>query len=341
MVVTIKDVAKAANVSPSTVSRVIADNPKISNETKKRVLKAMKQLNYYPNAIARSLANKSTKTLGVLLPNTDEDLFNNPFFIQAMRGISVYAQKRGYYIMYSYSDNEEEEMKFIKKYIYSKWVDGIILLSAREEDECIEYLKNINYPFVVVGRPKDTSNVLWVDNDNFKAMYNVVTTLIERGNKKIAFIGGPEKFNVTRDRLEGYKRALQGRGIKIDNNFIITSEFSELKGYESAIKLMEYDIPEVIVTTDDLIAFGVLKAMKEKKIGEVLVVGFNNTSLAPYQSPSLSSVDINSEKIGYQAARLLINKLEDNEELKSKINHYVVETNFIERESTQKSLPEK
>jgi DNA-binding LacI/PurR family transcriptional regulator len=94
MSATIKDVAKAANVSPSTVSRVIADHPKISDETKKRVLAAMKKLNYHPNAIARSLANKSTKTLGLLLPNTDEDLFNNPFFTQAMRGISIYAQKK-------------------------------------------------------------------------------------------------------------------------------------------------------------------------------------------------------------------------------------------------------
>ncbi|NLK21848.1 MAG: LacI family transcriptional regulator [Epulopiscium sp.] len=341
MVVTIKDVAKAANVSPSTVSRVIADNPKISDETKKRVLKAMKQLHYHPNAIARSLANRSTKTLGVLLPNTDEDLFNNPFFIQAMRGISVYAQKRGYYIMYSYSDNEEQEMEFIKKYIHSKWVDGIILLSAREEDESIEYLKDIKYPFVVVGRPKDTSNVLWVDNDNFQAMYNVVTTLIERGNKKIAFIGGPEQFNVTKDRLAGYKRALEGRGISIDDNLIITSEFSELKGYEGAKELMEYTIPHAIVTTDDLIAFGVLKAIKEKDMGEVLVAGFNNTSLAPYQTPSLSSVDIKAEKIGYYATKLLINKLESSIEKGEIATHYIIETNFIERESTQKALLKK
>lgn len=335
MVVTIKDVAKMANVSPSTVSRVIADNPKITNKTKEKVLKAMEELNYHPNAIARSLANKSTQTLGLIIPSTEEDLFNNPFFIQAMRGISVYAQKKGYYIMYNYSNNEDEEIEFIKKYIYSKWVDGIILLSARQEDKRIDYLKKIQYPFVVVGRPKDTNHVLWVDNDNFQAMYNVVTRLIERAFRKIAFIGGPRDFNVTKDRLDGYKRALTGRGIDIDNNLIITSQFSELTGYEGAIKLIEYDIPDAIVTTDDLIAFGVLKAMKEKNIEDIAVVGFNNTALAPYQSPSLSSVDINAENIGYHAAKLIINKLNNEEKTQNMPTHHIVDTIFIERESTK------
>lgn len=334
MIATIKDVAKAANVSPSTVSRVIADHPKISEETKQRVLAAMEKLNYHPNAIARSLANKFTKTLGLLLPNTDEDLFNNPFFTQVMRGISIYAQKKGYYIMYSYSNNESQDIEFIKRYIYSKWVDGIILLSAKQEDQCIEYLKNMHYPFVVVGRPKDTNSVLWVDNDNFKAMYNVVTSLIKRGYKDIAFIGGPQSLIVTNDRLEGYKRALQGRGIEIDENYILTSEFSELAGYEGAKKIIGYKVPKAIVTTDDLIAFGVLKAIKENNLQKIAVIGFNNTFLAPYQSPSLSSVDINAEQIGYQAAKLLIDYLEDKEE-HNKHTHYIVETKFIERESTK------
>ncbi|HHW68293.1 MAG: hypothetical protein PWP07_862 [Epulopiscium sp.] len=334
MTATIKDVAKEANVSPSTVSRVIADNPKISDATKKRVLAAMEKLNYHPNAIARSLANKSTKTLGLLLPNTDEDLFNNPFFTQVMRGISIYAQKKGYYIMYSYSNNETQDIEFIKSYIHSKWVDGIILLSARQEDKCIEYLKNIHYPFVVVGRPKDSQSVLWVDNDNFQAMYNVVTSLMERGYKDIAFIGGPQSLTVTNDRLKGYKKALWERGIEIDENYILTSEFSELAGYEGAKRIIEYKVPQAIVTTDDIIAFGVLKAIKEKNMQKIAVIGFNNTFLAPYQSPSLSSVDINAEQIGYQAAKLLIDSLEDKEG-NNKPTYYIVDTKFIERESTQ------
>lgn len=332
MPVTIKDVAKLANVSPSTVSRVIAESPKISEETKEKVYEAMRKLNYHPNAIARSLANKSTKTLGLILPNTSEDLFVNPFFIQAMRGISVYAQKKGYYIMYSYSESEEEEVEFIKKYIKSKWVDGIILLTSRENDKCISYLKEVNQPFVVIGRPERPEDTLWVDNDNFKAMYDVVTYLVEKGHKSIAFIGGPSSLNVTKDRLEGYKRALEIRGIGIDNKLIEEADFSEDRGYESMNKILKYKVPSAVVTTDDLIAFGALKAIKENNIEKIAVVGFNNTPLSAYQTPTLTSVDINAEKLGYHAAQLLIDRLENNN---IQSNHYIVETNLIERESTK------
>ncbi|KPU27650.1 LacI family transcriptional regulator [Caloranaerobacter sp. TR13] len=333
MPVTIKDVAKLAKVSPSTVSRVIADHPKISDETKKKVFEAMKKLNYHPNAIARSLANKSTRTLGLILPNAEEDLFINPFFVQVMRGISVYAQKKGYYIMYTYSNNENEEIDFIKNYIYSKWVDGIILLTVRENDKCIEYLKeNGKYPFVVVGRPEKSDGILWVDNDNFKAMYDVVNYLINKGHRDIAFVGGPHNLNVTKDRLDGYLRALKVHGISVDEKLIYEEvDFTETRGYETMMEILEYKEPSAVVTTDDLLAFGVLKAIKEKSTSKIAVVGFNNTPLAEYQQPKLTSVDIKAEKLGYYAAKLLIKKLE-NEDVET--NHYIIDTELIEREST-------
>lgn len=330
MPVTIKEVAKLAEVSPSTVSRVIAGSDKISDLTKDKVYKAMKELEYTPNAIARSLANRSTKTLGLILPNTEEDLFVNPFFIQAMRGISLYAQSRGYYIMYTYSDKEQEEVEFIEKFINSKWVDGVILLTAREDDKCISYLKKRKHPFVVIGRPENTEGVLWVNNDNFKAMYNVVSYLIQKGNREVAFIGGNEKFNVTRDRFEGYKKALENRGIPIDSNMIQTRDFTEFTGYVSMKKILEYKIPDAVVTTDDMIALGVLKAVNEIPNNNISVVGFNNTILGSYQKPSLTSVDIKAEELGYHAAELLINKLE----IKNNISSYIVDTELIEREST-------
>ncbi len=333
MQVTIKDVAKLAKVAPSTVSRVIADSPKISDATKEKVYKAMKDLSYQPNAIARSLANKSTKTLGLILPSTDENLFNNPFFIQAMKGISVYTQKKDYYIMYTHSNNEENALNIMKNYIHSKWVDGIILLTASENDKCIDYLKEVNHPFVVIGRPENAQNTLWVDNDNFQAMYSVVNHLIKKGHTDISFIGGPHHFNVTKDRLDGYKRALEMHGIVIDERMILEAkDFSEPCGYEAMQDLLALKIPTAVVTTDDLIAFGALRAIKELTDKKISVVGFNNTPLADYQTPPLSSVDINAEKLGYYAAKLLVNKLENVENI---LNHYIVETKLIERESTK------
>lgn len=331
MPITIKDVAKMADVSPSTVSRVIADNPKISDVTKQKVYAAMEALNYHPNAIARSLANKSTRTLGLILPNTDEDLFVNPFFIQVMRGISLYAQKKGYYIMYTYSDHEEEEVSFIKNLMNSKWVDGFILTTARKDDKCISYLKEVDHPFVVIGRPENVENTLWVDNDNFHAMYTVVNRLIQRGKREIAFIGGPLDMNVTRNRLEGYKRALENCGIEVDPKLIKETNFSEVSGYEAMREILKTNMPTAVVTTDDLIAFGANKAIKELTSHSVQVVGFNNTPMAAYQTPSLTSVDINAEELGYFASKLLINKLENKKE---KIKSYIVETRLVERDST-------
>ncbi|MFT5872922.1 MAG: DNA-binding LacI/PurR family transcriptional regulator [Clostridium sp.] len=332
MSVTIKDVAKLANVSPSTVSRVIADNPKISDETKQKVYKALKEMDYHPNAIARSLVSKTTKTIGLILPNTDEDLFVNPFFIQIMRGISHYAQKKGYYILYAYSSNEDKEVEYIASLINSRRIDGVILATVRKDDKCIAYLKKADYPFVVIGKPENTEGILWVDNDNFHAMYSVVNYLIQKGEKKIAFIGGSPNLNVTINRLEGYKSAMNNIGIKIDENMIQVAEFTENSGYDAMKKILNNSSPTAVVTTDDLIAFGASRAISEMSDQHISIVGFNNTPLATYRIPALSSVDINSEELGYFAVKLLINKLENDKEY---ISNYIIDTKLVERESTK------
>lgn len=333
---TIKDVAKLAGVSPSTVSRVISNSSRISDATKERVYEAMKTLNYKPNIIARSLANKSTKTLGLVLPDTDAHDALNPFFIKLMRGVSLYAQKRGYYILYAYASEGNARLGVVEDMIDSKWVDGIILANSEADDESVKYLKKIEKPFVVVGRPHEKEDVLWVDNDNFHAMYEVVNRLIRRGNQKIAFIGGNRNYTVTRDRFEGYKLALENRNIKLDEKLVVYTDFDEGHGYEAAKELLTNFDLDAFATTDDLIAFGVLKAVKELKRAPMDVVGFNNTMLAEYFKPSLSSVDIRSEQLGHHAAKLLIDYLNNEER---KLYNYIVDTIFIERESTTFKKP--
>ncbi len=333
MAVTIKDVAKLAKVSPSTVSRVIADNPRISDATKRIVFEAMEELNYKPNAIARSLANQSTQTLGLILPSTDENLFKNPFFIEVMRGISLYAQKKGYRIMYTYSANPEEEVHFIEDFIQSKWVDGVVLLSAQENDKCINYLKETGFPFVVVGRPEVTEDILWVDNDNFQATYNVVNHLIQNGCASIAFVGGPLTMNFSRDRLEGFKRAMEVRGLPVKENALIEMPDLTIEyGYEAMEKLIIEMKPDAVVTTDDFLAIGVNRFIQENDM-DTKVVGFNNIPLGEYQTPSLTSVDIDGESLGYQASKLLINRLRGIENV---LNHFIVGTKLIERDSTKR-----
>ena len=127
MKVTIKDVAREANVATSTVSRVLSNSHKISDKTKEKVKEAIKKLNYTPNIIARGLANNRTRILAVILPKEAEDIFSNPFFVQAMKGISIYAQKENYYIMYAFKQEGKDDKEWFKKFIDSNLVDGICL----------------------------------------------------------------------------------------------------------------------------------------------------------------------------------------------------------------------
>ena len=297
MKVTIKDVAREANVAPSTVSRVLSDSPKISEETKIKVNKAIKKLNYKPNAIARSLVNNKTKILGVVLPNEADDSFKNPFFVEAMRGMSMSAEENGYYIMYAFSKNDEDELKTIKEFSSNNLLEGLCLLSVREEDKTIKYLKDINFPFVVIGRP-DEEDVLWVDNDNFQAMFKLVDKFIKDGQSDIAFIGGKKSWNVSKDRLSGFKDAFKANNLNYDK-------------------------------TDDLLALGANKFLNEEGIEGVKIVGFNNTPMTKYQNPPISSIDINARELGYEATKLIIDYLNGN--LVGRKKYCIVDTELIDR----------
>lgn len=333
MSTTINDVAKAAGVSASTVSRVLSNSPRISDATKERVRKAVKELNYYPNAIARSLANKVTRTIGLILNTEAQTLIRNPFFIQAMTGISRYAQENSYNVMFAYNKEEDEDLNIAIRYVSSRSVAGIILFTSRTNDKCIDYLRKENFPFSVIGRPDETKGVLWVDNDNFQATYQVTNTLISKGHSRIAFIGGPKDHNVSRDRLEGYKRALSVHGYTIDNDIIfLNGDFSEEFGYECMQKLLFSSkvgdkTPTAVVTSDDMQALGAIKAMRNMNLSDILVTGFNNTPISTYHNEKFISVDVNAEKLGFYAAKLLLSKIEGKED---STTHYIIPTNLVE-----------
>ncbi|MFT8347365.1 LacI family DNA-binding transcriptional regulator [Clostridium saccharoperbutylacetonicum] len=331
MKVTIKEVAREANVSPSTVSRVISNSSQISEETKERVREAINKLKYKPNAIARSLANQKSRILGVVLPNESQDLITNTFFIQAMKGMSRYAQNKKYYITYAFSEDEKTELEYINNFITSNLVDGICLLRARADDKSIKFLKDAEFPFVVIGRPEEADGVLWVDNDNFQATYNLVNELIKKGHKIIAFLGAKKEWNVTKDRFNGFKVACEINGISIQDKMVVMmNDFNEDEGKIGAIKLLENSTPTAIIAEDDILAFGILKLLREKNINNIEVVGFNNNPLSEFQNPSLSSIDINADELGYFAVKILIEHLEKSEML---INHHIVDSKLIKRES--------
>lgn len=329
MKVTINDVAREAGVSKATVSRVLSNNERISEETRLKVKEVIERLGYKPNVMARNLARNQTKTIGVILPMDASVSFGNPIFIQMMQGISMYAQEKHYFLMYAFGKEKEEERN-IDEFSQNGIVDGIIILKSEVNDKTIKKLRESGFPFVVIGRPGRETSVLWVDNDNFGATYEIAEAMIKKGHKKIAFVGAKQKWTVSKDRLEGYKRALEVHNISYEEKLVYHGEaFNEQTGKE-AMDLLIKESPTAIIATDDLIAVGVNDYLNRIG-GEVkALVGFNNTMLAAYQKPALASVEIYGERLGYAAAKLLVEQLEGY--IKDHM-HAIIETKLIERES--------
>lgn len=328
MKVTIKDVAREANVATSTVSRVLSNSGRISEKTKKRVNEVIKRLNYKPNELARKLVSNKSRILGVIIPKEASSFFSNPFFVEAMMGMSIAADEEKYYLMYAFGKTEEDELKNVKEFASNNLLDGICLLTVREGDKSIEYLQKIEFPFVVIGTP-DEKEALWVDNDNIKATFDITDKLIKMGHKKIAFIGGNKELKVSKDRLKGYKNALEENKMKFLKDFVFEGEnFSEECGEKGIIEILKKESPTAILATEDLLAVGANKYLFANNIKGIEVIGFNNTPITQYQNPPISSIDINASKLGYEAAKLLIRHL-NNENIERK--NKIVETKFIER----------
>ena len=331
MKVTINDVAKEAGVSKATVSRVISNNPSISEETKKLVLEVIERMGYKPNQTARNLAKSKTHTLGVIFPIDATDSFGNPVYIQMMQGLSQYAQENHYYLMYAFGKGEEE-IRNIKEFTSTGMVDGIVVLKSEVNDKLVKHLREIEFPFVVIGRPGRETTVLWVDNDNFGATYEITQQLAEKGYKKIAFVGAKPKWTVTKDRLEGYKRGLEVNGLlPLKEEWIyLGTEFTENTGWEAceAMFQKEGEEPEIVITTDDLIALGVQRKLQALGLTDIPVIGFNNTIFGAMQHPPISSVEIHGEELGRQAAKLLVDKIEGRIE---DGQHSIVSIEFINR----------
>lgn len=198
--------------------------------------------------------------------------------------MSRYAQNKKYYITYAFSEDEKTELEYINNFITSNLVDGICLLRARADDKSIKFLKDAEFPFVVIGRPEEADGVLWVDNDNFQATYNLVNELIKKGHKSIAFLGAKKEWNVTKDRFNGFKVACEINGISIQDKMVVMmNDFNEDEGKIGAIKLLENATPTAIIAEDDILAFGILKVLREKNIKNIEVVGFNNNPLSEFQ----------------------------------------------------------
>ena len=336
MAITIKDVAKLASVAPSTVSRVIANNPRISEKTKVRVREAMVELGYHPNFIARSLASQSTQVIGLVLPNSSDVFFQNPFFSTVLRGLSEGAHEKQYALQMSTGKTEDQIYQDVVNMVQGGRVDGIILLYSRSDDKILKYLRDREFPFVVIGRPYEwEEEITHVDNDNYRASREATEYLIRLGHDKISFIGGNKNLVMTMERLQGYQEALKGAGIPIVPEYIRHDEFLLERGQVAIQGLLLLETPPTaLLVTDELMAIGVVNTLTKLEVAvpdNMSIVSFNNAFFSELARPQLTSVDINIFDLGYQAAKSLIQMLLNPKE---PVKRIIVPHQLIERVSS-------
>ena len=327
---TIKDVAKIANVSEATVSRVMSNSNLISNKTKKKVMEVVRQLDYFPNSAAVSLTKSKSNILGLVVVSSAkiENPLQNDYYNEIIPFISKYALDLGYYTLYLQFENKEEAYENVYRLIKSNRIDGLIFLNFIEDEEHISYFEKISFPYAIIGTPNNKTKGLWIDNDNIKSCFDITNKLIQKGKKNLLFISGPSDMSVSVYRKKGYLDALKKNGINFESeNILAISEFSSDLAYNSVKNYNNIDKIDAIITTDDILAIGAKKAIDNLGLN-IEVTGFNNSKLRSYLNYKFTTVDIKYDKLAKGVVYLLTSKIAE-KELKS--NYIVVESEIIER----------
>ncbi len=332
---TIKDIAKALNISVATVSRAMRDTYDVSKETREKVLEMAATLNYKPNLNAQGLVQRSTHNIGVIIP-----AITNYYFSTVITGIQEMAQQHGYnIILYLTNDSPEQELKLVKGLALSS-LDGLLACVSSHADSCMHFQEIIDEGLPVVffdrvtGGP-DTSKVM---QDDYNGAFMAVEHLIQKGYKKIAHITGPRELFLTENRLNGYLDALKKYKMPISEEMILHSGFSQKAGEDDTNILFHEkgNRPDAIFAVNDRKAIGAILALKRKNIDvgrSVGVIGFTNDPISEIISPTLSTVAEPAYQIGKTSCDLLIKHIK---KASFTAQQVILSGELIERESTNR-----
>lgn len=302
---TILDIARELNVTPSTVSRALNGHDAISVSTKEAVQKIAKKLNYHPNRVASSLRLGKSKIIGVIIPSAEIN-----FFGSVVHGIEKVASEQDYNVLiYQSNELEDVEKKGVGTFLRSR-VDGVLASISKQTTNLAHFkeIKRRGVPLVLFDRVNDDLGVPSVVVDDFKGAFNATQHLIDMGCKRIAHIAGPQHVAIFHQRLKGYKKALEENGFGVEEELIVPGQISIDSGYTWMKELLHLKkAPDGVFAVEDFTALGAIKALKEanKKIpDEVALIGFANEAFGEYITPSLSTVDQQTIKMGQAAAKL-------------------------------------
>lgn len=317
VMVTMKEIARLANVSSATVSRVLNNSGYVSDDVRKRILKIIEETGYIPSEHAKALRTKQSNVIGVILPKLSTETAS-----RIVNGISEELAKHGYQILLTNTNlDPKKEIEYVKL-LKSKQVDGIILLATNRGEELLEEIKKLRIPFVATGQ--EMEGVPSVINNNFQAAKEITNLLIEKGHRSIAFIGVDETdYEVGYKRKAGYVAALEENQLPVANKWLGKAEFTIESGYSTAKKIFEASIekPTAIVAVTDRLAIGAMEYLKEQGLeipGDVALTGMGASDLSRYVSPKLTTVDFLSEYTGAEAAKTLLEILQEGTSIEKK-----------------------
>ncbi len=332
---TIIDIAKAIGVSNSTVSRALHDHPDISFNTRNAIKELAKKLDYQPNLLALSFANRQTHTIGVIIPNLDSS-----FFASALSGIQHVATQSGYKVMICQSNESHKTEVANVQTLMSNWIDGLIICHTKET-ETFDHIKlqmQKGIPVIHFGRVCEEVETSRVLHDDIDGSFQITEHLIKQGYQRIAVIGGPEKLSISRRRLTGYTEALKKYNRPYQEQLIAYTDFTKESIISSVDKWLTLkQKPDAIYSMSDRGAIYVMMHLKGKKIripAQMAVAGFGNDPMDEVIEPNLTSYNAQTYKVGEVAAQLFFDQLIENENFIPKTR--VVKGELIIRGSTVK-----
>lgn len=338
MSINIKDVAKLANVSISTVSRVINSAPNLKPETIEVVQEAIDKLNFIPNRVAQNLGGGYFNSIGVLSTRSSNQFFGNPYFSIVVQSVAEICEKYNHDILLNFSTNEKKELDKCISMINGKVVKGFILLSSRINDILIEKLAELNFPFVVIGKVLNEylkDKVYTVDTDNINDSKEAINYLIKSNHKTIACIHAPLKYVVSKERLDGYIEAHKENNIPVNYSLVADGGYTIYDAYEATKKILSCQTrPTAIFATDDIKGFGVYKALNEfglKIPDDISLIGHNNYETAELIEPPLTTINVPIQDLGSLATEVLFDIING----KQPQRRTILETKLIIRDSSK------
>lgn len=327
---TIKDVAKQVGVSTATVSHVINKTRFVSDEVRKRVLRAIEELDYHPNAVARSLVKKRTHTIGIII----SDILN-PFYTAIVRGIEDVTYQSGYNVVLCNSDEDPEKEVLYIQILLERRIDGLVLSSAFKDGvhPLLSKLKMV--PLVTIVRKVRGLAGDSVFGDNVEGVYQALRHLIQLGHRGIAIISGPRGLSSGEERLLGYQKALGDHGITVDSNFIKFGDFKRESGYTLTKEVLQQkEAPTALFVANNQMTIGALNAINELGIRvpkDLSLVGFDDMEWYSFLNPPLTTVEQSPYLMGKTAGEMLLQRINKKRKSTKKI---IIPSRLIVREST-------